>query len=227
MDETMVRALVFIGCMTSLGCIPDVSELEKGLGACPEVVPWSEDQWSELESGDAHEIHQPLWAQQAICLVTRTALLAKDLAAAEAPDDATVNRFALEAADTAEHLLRFQTQKWLHCDCDEGCRLEAGDVEMFNPVCALGGDQVDLYRGVVEEVRAHAGYAAGEPGAKGRRSHAEHVMQCLSASSPPTDWDLDGTVAPPALCSNDYGLYGGGVGNLLEAIVTQTAAITP
>ena len=90
---------------------------------------------------------------------------------------------------------------------------------MFNPVCALGGDQVDLYRGVVEEVRAHAGYAAGEPAQ--RRSHAEHVMQCLSASSPPTDWDLDGTVAPPALCSNDYGLYGGGVGNLLEAIVTR------
>jgi len=223
----MVRVLFFVGLLSPLACLPDISELDAGLSACPDVAAWNEGQWSALETGDAHEIHQPLWAQQAKCLVTRTALLAKQLAATEAPDDASVNRFALEAAEVAEHLLRFQTQKWLQCDCDSGCRIEAGDVELFNPVCALGGDEADTYRGIVEEVRAHAAYAMGEATAKGRRAHAEHVMQCLSASSPPSDWDLDGTVAPPALCSNDYGLYGEGIGNLLEAVVSLTETVTP
>lgn len=223
----MVRALILMGAISGLGCIPDVSDLDAGLTPCPDVQAWNDDQWVALEAGDAHGVHQPLWAQQAKCLVTRTALLARELSSAESPDDEAVNRFALEAAELATHLLRFQSQKWLQCDCDAGCRIEAGDEALFNPVCAFGGDQVDTYRGIAEEVRAHAGYTAGESGAKGRRSHAEHVLQCLSASSPPSDWDLDGTVAPPALCSNDYGLYGEGIGNLLEAVVSLTETATP
>ena len=208
-----------------MACVEDTSGLVGELTPCPVFESWDEAQWAKLEAGDDHAVQQVAWAEQARCLVARTALLGSTLTTTDEPSSAEVQLFAIQAAELADHLLRFQEQTWLTCDCDEGCRVEPGAEDAFNPACALGADQGDIYRGIVAEVRAHSAYAAAATTSRDRRSHGEHVLQCLSAASPPVDWDRDGTVAPPALCANDFGLYGDSVGNLLESVIAGTADI--
>lgn len=219
----MVSRYFILSCLF-VACVPDTSHLISELAPCSGGLPWAESDWEALESGADHRTEQSRWAEDARCMVGKTANLAKSLAESPTPDIGESQALAQQAAHLADHLNRFQSRKWLFCDgCDGTCVLQAGDQEDFNPACALGQDHVDSYRGLIQEVMYHAGYTAAATTDGERRAHAEHVLQCMS-SRPPIDWDSDGIVAPPALCANDFGLYGGGPGDLVDSVIAGTAA---
>ena len=222
-----MRALLLI---LALGaCIPDLTGIPALSPCTEEPAEWTDAQWQAFYTAPTPTILDA-WVKDARCQVHLLRALGRSLTIDDAPAAGELQARGAEMQQQAKslkvHLLKMQASTWRLCACEPTPSCEhiddlSGDAATIDPLCDGTRDRSQTLVTILDHMIDHAQRAARESGEAGAKAHGEHVLNCIQSGGE-EDWDLDAN--PQQVCGNelnDYGLVGGGPGDLIQVQFDQ------
>jgi hypothetical protein len=206
------------------GCVPDLSGISTSGPCVVEPPAWTEAQWEEFTTAPT-QTRLDEWLSDARCRVHLLRVLGRSLTIAQDTTAGEIQgrgaQMQVQAVALKAHLLTMQGSVWRDCVCSPtpSCDHLAGRTgnSDIDPLCDGSSDLAERLVDLLNHMIDHAKFAANEAADVTAKVHGEHVLNCIQAGGE-EDWDLSGGDAKQVCVGelNDYGLVGGGTGDLLR-----------